>query len=67
MVLLQYNVFKHKYRMAQKSVNLKHSLVLMGMFRFKPVIHSVKGHHSVVSCALNTEDLILSNFYKLIK
>jgi hypothetical protein len=47
--------------MAQKLVDLKHSLVLMGMFRLKPIIHSVKLYHSIESRAMNTEDLILNN------
>jgi hypothetical protein len=49
---------------AQKSVNLKHSLVVTGMFRFKPATQFVERYHSVVSCALNTEDLISNNFCK---
>jgi hypothetical protein len=45
-----------KYRVAEKSVNLKHPLVLMGVFRFKPASQYVQQYHSVVSCALNMED-----------
>jgi hypothetical protein len=46
------------------SVDLKHSLVLTGMFRFKPANSFVEQYHSVVSCAFNIEVLISSNFCK---
>jgi hypothetical protein len=42
----------------QKSVNLNYSLILMGMFRLKPVSKFVKRYYSVVSCAMNTRDII---------
>jgi hypothetical protein len=51
-----------KHRMAQKSVNLKYSLVLMGMFIFKCASRFVERHHSVVSCALSMEDFISHKF-----
>jgi hypothetical protein len=41
---------------AQKSVNLKYSVVSTGMFRFKPASQFVEWYHSVVSCALDMED-----------
>jgi hypothetical protein len=47
----------------KNSVNLKHSLVFTEMFRFKPVSQFVKIHHSIMSCALNMEDLISNNFF----
>jgi hypothetical protein len=50
------------YRVPQKSVNLNHSLVWTGMVRFKPGSQFVERYHSVVSCALNMEDLILNSF-----
>jgi hypothetical protein len=50
---------------AQKSVNLKRSPLLTGMFRFKPVSQFVERYHSVASCALNMEDLI-SNIFSLL-
>jgi hypothetical protein len=55
------------YRVAQKSVNLKHSLVLEGMFRFKPVSKFVERYHSAVNCALSMEDLISNSFCKFSK
>jgi hypothetical protein len=61
------NHFLRTYRVAQKSVNLKHSFVLTGMFRFKPASRFVERYQSVVSCALNTKDLISKNFYKISK
>jgi hypothetical protein len=51
-------------QMTQNSVNLKHSLVLNGIFRFRPVSQFVERYHSIVSCALNVEDLISNNFCK---
>jgi hypothetical protein len=50
--------------MAQKSVNLKHSLALTGMFRIKPASQFVERYHRVVSCASNMEDLIPNSFRK---
>jgi hypothetical protein len=46
-----------KYRVDQKSVNLKYSLVLTGMFRFKTASQFVERFHSPVGCALNMESL----------
>jgi hypothetical protein len=43
------------------SVNLKYSLVLTSMFRFKRANQFVERYHSFVSCALNMEDLISNN------
>jgi hypothetical protein len=57
----------YTYRVAQKSVNLKHSLVITGMFRFKPATQFVERYHSGVSCAMNSEDLISNNFRKFSK
>jgi hypothetical protein len=37
-----------KYRVAQKVVNLKRSLVLKGMFRFKPASVFTEQYHSDV-------------------
>jgi hypothetical protein len=45
-------------RISPKSVKLKHSLVLTGMLRLKPVDQHVLRYHSIVSCALNMEKLI---------
>jgi hypothetical protein len=53
--------------MAQKSGNLKYSLVSMGMFGFEPVSQFVERYHTIVSCALNMEYLISNNFCKFIK
>jgi hypothetical protein len=53
-----------KYKVTQKSVNLKQSFVLTGMFGIKPASQFVELYHSVVSCALNTEDLISNNVCK---
>ncbi|PNF27028.1 hypothetical protein B7P43_G10396, partial [Cryptotermes secundus] len=52
---------KLMYRLAQKPVNLKHYLVLTGVFRFKAARQFGQRYHSVVSCALNVEDLISNN------
>jgi hypothetical protein len=46
---------------------LKHSLVLMGMFRFKPARQLLEEYHGIVSHALNMEDLISNNLYKFRK
>jgi hypothetical protein len=48
----------------QKSVTLKHSLVLTGMFTFKPASRFVERYHIVVGCALNMEGLISNNLCK---
>jgi hypothetical protein len=56
-----------KYRVAQKSVYLKYSVVLTGMFTIKPASQFVEQFHNVVSCALNMEDLISKYFRKLNK
>jgi hypothetical protein len=40
----------------------KHSLILTKMFRLKPASQFVELYNSVVSCALNMEDLISNNF-----
>jgi hypothetical protein len=53
--------------MAQRSVNLKHYLVLTGMLRFKPDSQFVEGYHNPVSPALNVEDLIANNVCKFSK
>jgi hypothetical protein len=50
------------YRVAQKSVNLQRSLVLTEMFRFKPASRFLERYHSVVNCAMNTENPISNNF-----
>jgi hypothetical protein len=52
-----------KYRVAQKPVNLKHSLI-NGMVRFKPASQFVELYHSIVSCAFSMKDLILNSFCK---
>jgi hypothetical protein len=41
----------------------------MGMLRFKPTTQFLEWYeyYSIVSCALNMDDLILSNFCKLSK
>jgi hypothetical protein len=49
------------YRIVHRSLNLKHSLVLTGMFRFKPTNQFAERCHSVVGCALNVEDFILNH------
>jgi hypothetical protein len=51
----------------RKSVNLKYALVLTGMLSFKRDIQSVERYCSVVNCALNVEDPISNNSFKLIK
>jgi hypothetical protein len=43
---------------AQKSVNLKHSSVLTGMYRFKHASQFLERHSSVLSCAVDIEDLV---------
>jgi hypothetical protein len=43
--------FNKIYRVAQKSVNLKHYLVLTGMLRFKPASQFVERFHRVMSRA----------------
>jgi hypothetical protein len=46
------------HRVAQKSVNLKHFLVLTGTFKFKPASQLIERYLIAVSCVLNMEDLI---------
>jgi hypothetical protein len=48
---------------AQKSVNLKYSFMLTGMFRSKTDITFVEWYRSYLSCALDMEDLISCNIY----
>jgi hypothetical protein len=48
----------------QKSVNLKHFLVLTGMFRLKRASQSAEQYHGVVTCALNMVDLLSSKYCK---
>jgi hypothetical protein len=54
----------YTYRVAKKSVNLKHFLILTGMFKFKPASQIVERYHSNVSCALNMVDFISNIFCK---
>jgi hypothetical protein len=49
-----------KYRVAQKSVNLKYSLLLKGMFGLLPTYQFVEQYHRIGSSALNVEDLVLN-------
>jgi hypothetical protein len=53
--------------MAQESSNLKRSLVLTRMFRFKPTSQFADRYRSVVRCALNMEDPISNNFCEFCK
>jgi hypothetical protein len=62
-----YLLFASTNQMVQKSVNMKYSLVLTGIFRFKPKSQFVEQYYSIVSCALNMEDPILKNFCKFSK
>jgi hypothetical protein len=55
---------KIKIQRAQKSVNVEHSLVLTGIFEFKPASQFVERYHRRMSCALNMEILIANSFYK---
>jgi hypothetical protein len=55
-------IYIYIYRVVQRSVNLEHSLVLKGIFRFKPTNQSVKRYHNVVRCALSMEDFISNVF-----
>jgi hypothetical protein len=55
------------YRVTQVSVNLKHFLILVGMFRLKPASQFVERHHGIVSCALNMKNLSSKNFCKFSK
>jgi hypothetical protein len=55
------------YRVDQNSVNLNHSVVLKGMFTFKPASQFAERYHSIVSCALNMDNPISNNFCKCIK
>jgi hypothetical protein len=50
-----------------ESVNLKYSLVLTGMFKFKAARPHVERYHSVVSHTLNVVSLISNNFGKFMK
>jgi hypothetical protein len=59
------SIFIH--RVIQKSVNLKHSLVLTGVFSFETADQFVERCHSVVSCVMNMKDLFLKIFYKFSK
>jgi hypothetical protein len=61
------SVLSKSYRVAHKSVNLKDSLVLKERFRIKAASQVVEQCHSLVSCALNMEDLMTINFCKFRK
>jgi hypothetical protein len=52
-----------KYYIIQmpQSFNLKQSLTLKAMFRFKPGSKSVERYHTVVNYALNMENIIWNN------
>jgi hypothetical protein len=54
------------YRVAQKSVNLNHFLVLRGMFGFKSANQCIEQYNTVVSCTLNMDDLISNNVCEFI-
>lgn len=54
-----------KYRVAQKWVNLKQSVVLTGMFKIKSARQFVEQFHSIVGGALNMEELILKIFSQI--
>jgi hypothetical protein len=54
-----------KYKVAQESVNLKHSLVLSGMFTYESSSQFVERYHSIFSCALSMEDIISNKRVKL--
>jgi hypothetical protein len=56
-----------KYRVVQKSVKLKYSVVLTVMFRFKVTSQFVERYRSAVICAVDMEVLILNNFCKFSK
>jgi hypothetical protein len=59
--IIQRQICKRKFyihTVAQRSVNLKYSLVLTRMFRFQPSSQSVERYHIVMSCASNVKDLI---------
>jgi hypothetical protein len=51
-----------KYRLVQKSINLKYSFILAEMFRFIPVSQFVERYHSFVGNSFNKESLISNNF-----
>jgi hypothetical protein len=51
--------------MTETSVNLKYSLVLTRMFRFKPASQFAERCYSVVSRALNMENIISKKNGKL--
>jgi hypothetical protein len=59
-----YLLFHQLQGVVQKSVILKLSPVLTGFVRFKLVSQYVERYRSVLSCGLNTKDLILINFCK---
>jgi hypothetical protein len=62
--------FKIKNLIIQRgpeSVKPKYSLVLKGMFTFKPVSHFVVFYYKSVSSSLNMEDIILNNVCKFMK
>jgi hypothetical protein len=61
------DLLNRKYRLGKTSVNLKYSLVLTEMFRLRPASQFVERYHSIFSCALNMEDLILNNICKFSK
>jgi hypothetical protein len=46
------------YRVAQKLVNLKYSLTLVRIFRFRLTSQFVEGYNKDANCAMNVEDLI---------
>jgi hypothetical protein len=61
------NRFRYtRHRVTQKLHKLKYSLVFTGGFRFKPAIQFVEQYRSIVSCALNMDDLISNNCCKFI-
>jgi hypothetical protein len=54
-------------QVTQNSVKRKETLVLTGIFVFKPSSQFVERYHSIVSCVLNMEGLISNNLYKFSK
>jgi hypothetical protein len=60
-------ICSHMHRMIKKSVNLKHSVVLMGMFGFKHAIQFIESYGISLSCSLNIEDLTSKKLYKISK
>jgi hypothetical protein len=61
-LIIYYDTLMNTYRVTQKSVNIKHSLISVGMFRLKPASQFVQWHYGIVSCALNMKTLISKNF-----